>query len=49
MPFGQPERTFNRIQIVGKSRSYGLRNISYKLLAEKYREFRAEGRIESAL
>lgn len=48
-PFGQPDRTFNRIQIVGKSKSFGLRNLSYRLLAEKYREFRTEGRVENAL
>ena len=44
-----PERAFSRVQILGKTESYGLRNLSYKLLAEKYREFRTEGRIESAL
>jgi len=34
---------------VGKARSYGLRNLSYKMLADKYREYRNEGRIENAL
>jgi hypothetical protein len=37
------------IQIVGRSKTYGLRNIPYKLLADKYREFKTEGNIEVAL
>jgi hypothetical protein len=49
MPFGAPERSYTRIEIVGKARSYGLRNLSYKMLADKYREYRNEGRIENAL
>ncbi len=48
-PFGQPDRTYSRIEILGKTRTYGLRNLSYKMLADKYREYRAEGKIENAL
>ena len=35
--------------MTGHTRTYQLRNLSYRLLAEKYRDFRSEGRIESAL
>ncbi len=48
-PFGPPERAFSRLEIFGKTRTYGLRNLSYKMLADKYREYRAEGKIENAL
>jgi hypothetical protein len=40
MPFGQPDSSYPRIEIVGKVRTYGLRTLSYKLLADKYREYR---------
>lgn len=49
MPFGKPEENFQRIEIIGKSKTYGLRNLPYKLLADKYREYQAEGKIENAL
>lgn len=48
-PFGNPEKSFNRLEIVGKARTYGLRNLSYKLLSDKYRDYKAEGKIENAL
>jgi hypothetical protein len=34
---------------VGKNRTYGLRNLPYKLLADKYKEYKSEGKIENAL
>jgi len=37
------------IEIVGRSKTYGLRNLPYKLLADKYREYKSEGKIENAL
>jgi len=49
MPFGPPHLSYTRIQLVGRVRTYGLRTLSYKLLADKYREYRQEGRIENAL
>ncbi len=48
-PFGPHDRSYHRIEIVGKAKTYGLRNLSYKMLADKYREYRNEGRIENAL
>jgi hypothetical protein len=49
MPFGNPETAYSRIEIVGRVKTFGLRTLSYKLLADKYREYRQEGRIENAL
>jgi hypothetical protein len=49
MPFGAPEKAFTRVEILGSAKTYGLRNLSYKMLADKYREYRSEGRIENAL
>ena len=34
---------------MGRSRTYGLRNLSSKLLGDKYREYKAEGKLENAL
>ena len=48
-PFGVPDKSFWRIELEGRSRTYGLRNLSYKLLADKYRDYQAEGKIENAL
>ena len=48
-PFRYTERAFSRMQLLGKTQSNGVRNFSYRLIVEKYREFRTEGRIESAL
>lgn len=48
-PFGPHDRSYHRIEMVGKAKTYGLRNLSYKMLADKYREYRNEGRIENAL
>lgn len=43
MPFGPPEKTYHRIQLVPKSKTYGLRNLPYRILADKYQEFKSEG------
>lgn len=37
------------IEIAGRSKTYGLRNLPYKLLADKYKDFKNEGNIETAL
>jgi uncharacterized protein (DUF1330 family) len=38
-PFGPHDRSYHRIEIVGKAKTYGLRNLSYKMLADKYRVY----------
>jgi hypothetical protein len=30
MPFGDPKKVFSKIEIIGKSKTYGLRNLPYK-------------------
>jgi len=49
MPFGPPDKTYTRIELIPKSKTYGLRNLPYRILAEKYLEFKQEGHIENAL
>ena len=49
MPFGPPDKAFFRIELVPKSRTFGLRNLPYRILAEKYQEFKQEGHVENAL
>lgn len=44
-----PDQSFSRVEIVGRVRTYGLRTLSYKLLADKYREYRQNGVVENAL
>lgn len=34
---------------MGKCKSYGLRNLPYKILADKHKEYKNEGKIENAL
>lgn len=43
MPFGPPERAYIRIELVPKSKTYGMRNLPYKLLSDKYKEYKEEG------
>lgn len=38
-----------KIDIVSKCKTYGLRNLPYKLLADKHKEYKTEGKIENAL
>lgn len=49
MPFGSPDRAYVRIELVPKSRTYGMRNLPYKLLSDKYKEYKDDGQIENAL
>lgn len=37
------------INIVGRSKTYGLRNLPYKLLADRFKQYKSEGKIENAL
>ena len=34
---------------MGRSKCYGLRNLPYKLLSDKLKQYKAEGKIENAL
>lgn len=49
MPFGQPDKSYLRIEIVPKSKTYGLRNLPYRILANKYQDFKQDGLIENSL
>ena len=49
MPFGAPEKSFTKIELMPKSKSYGLKNLPYKILSDQYKEFKADGQIENAL
>ncbi len=49
MPFGPPDKSYLRIELVPKSKTYGLRNLPYRILANKYQDFKQDGQIENSL
>lgn len=48
-PFGDPEKEYKKVRILGKSKTYGMRNIPYKQLANELKNFQSVGNIENTL
>jgi hypothetical protein len=49
LPFGQPDQASPRMTLTGRLRTYGLRTLSYTLLLDRSRDYRAQGQFENAL
>jgi hypothetical protein len=48
-PFGEPREEWKRFELVPRSKSYSLRNIPYKEIFERQKQFKNEQKVEEAL